>query len=156
MFMIFLQILIFRNMDLLGFINPHFYLLFILLLPFETPKWFILISSFLLGLSIDLFTNTIGMHAAASVFVAYSRPVLLQFLAPRDGYDKGSFPRMSYYGLWWFFRYAAAIVALHGLFFFFVEAFTFKFFWSTVGYSAANSVFTILLIVLSQFLIYKK
>jgi len=154
-FVVILQILLFRNFNLFGFIDPFFYLLFIILIPFETPKSFLLISAFFLGLSIDVFTNTIGIHASASVFVAYLRPMVLQYFAPRDGYEINTYPRIKYYGLWWFVRYAGIIVLLHSLVFFFVDAFGFEYFFRTLLYSALNAFFTLLLIVLSQYLIYK-
>ncbi|MFZ4059415.1 MAG: rod shape-determining protein MreD, partial [Ferruginibacter sp.] len=63
--LILLQVLVFNNMHLNGYINPYVYVLFILLLPFETPQWLLLISAFLLGFGVDLFSDTMGMHTAA-------------------------------------------------------------------------------------------
>ena len=68
--LVFIQVAILNNIQISGFINPYMYVLFILLLPFETPNWILLVLSFFLGLSIDIFSNTLGMHASASVFMA--------------------------------------------------------------------------------------
>lgn len=73
------QILIFNNIDLFGFINPYPYILFILLYPSTTNKSAFYIISFLLGLSVDMIENSGGVHAAASLILAFVRPNLLKF-----------------------------------------------------------------------------
>ena len=101
-FLILLQVLILNNMNFSGFVNPYLYILFVLLLPFETPRWFLIFTSFLLGLSIDIFSDSLGMHAFASVSIAFLRPYVLNFISPRDGYEPGTFPRIFYFGFLWF------------------------------------------------------
>ncbi len=54
-------------------------MLFILIFPFTGNKSLLISLSFLLGLSIDFFSDSGGVHAAASVFIAYLRPFLLKF-----------------------------------------------------------------------------
>ncbi|HUH51778.1 MAG TPA: rod shape-determining protein MreD [Flavobacterium sp.] len=68
-----MQIIVFNNIELYGYINPYPYILFILLYPVNPNKYGFLIWSFLLGLIIDIFCNSGGIHAAASVILAYSR-----------------------------------------------------------------------------------
>jgi hypothetical protein len=63
----------------MGYINPYLYILFILIYPLGGNKSLLILLSFLLGLSIDLFGDSGGIHAAASVFIAYIRPKLLKF-----------------------------------------------------------------------------
>lgn len=77
--LVFLQALIFNNISFLGYINPYIYIIFIALFPVKNNRLFIIFLSFFLGLAIDLFLDTGGIHAAACVFVAYIRPVLLKF-----------------------------------------------------------------------------
>lgn len=76
---IFLQVIIFNNINLFGYVNPYPYLLFILLFPVNGNKNTLLISSFLLGLILDMFSNSGGIHAMASVILAYIRPNLFRF-----------------------------------------------------------------------------
>ena len=64
--------------------SPHIYQLFILLLPFETPVWLMLILGFLTGLTVDTFMNTAGIHACATVLMAYLRTNVLNALMPRN------------------------------------------------------------------------
>ena len=154
--LVFLQVFIFNNIQFSGFINPYIYIIFILLLPFETPKWLILFLAFLLGLTVDLFTNTIGMHSSATVFMAFLRPYLLKVLAPRDGYEAETLPQLNYYGFGWFLRYASVLVIVHHLFLFYIEVFSFSNFFFTLLRVILSSIFSIFLIVISQYFFYSK
>jgi rod shape-determining protein MreD len=153
---ILIQVLVFNNIQLNGYINPYFYVIFILLLPFETPNWALLVMAFFLGISIDVFVNTPGMHASASVLIAFLRPYVLRVLAPRDSYELGTFPRLYYYGFGWFLRYSLILVVIHHLFLFYIEIFRFSDFFTTLSRSLISSAFTIILIILSQFVIFRK
>src|SRR5689334_10246659 len=73
------QIVIFNNIDLFGYINPYPYILFILLYPVNTNRARLLVASFLLGLTVDLFSNSGGVHAAACLILAYIRPSFFKF-----------------------------------------------------------------------------
>lgn len=73
------QALLFNNINFLGYINPYIYIMFIALFPVKNNRLIIIFLSFFLGLAIDLFSDTGGIHAAACVFIAYIRPILLKF-----------------------------------------------------------------------------
>lgn len=73
------QIIIFNNMNFLGYISPYPYLLFIILYPVNSNKSGLLAASFLLGLIMDLFSNSAGFHTTACVILAYYRPYLFKF-----------------------------------------------------------------------------
>ena len=146
-----LQVLILNNIQLGGTINPFLYILFILWLPIETNKALVMGIAFVLGLSIDVFTDTMGMHASACVFLAFARPFMLNILAPRDGYELNVSPTAGALGWFWFIRYAANGIFLHHFFLFFVEVFRFTEFFDTMGRVLASSVFSLLLISLAQF-----
>ncbi|MDT0556252.1 rod shape-determining protein MreD [Patiriisocius hiemis] len=74
-----LQVLILNHINFLGYINPYIYIIFILLFPFAGNKSLLLFLSFLLGLTIDMFCDSGGIHAAASVTIAFLRPLALRF-----------------------------------------------------------------------------
>ncbi|WP_294818366.1 rod shape-determining protein MreD [uncultured Flavobacterium sp.] len=74
-----LQVVVCNNIDLFGKIDPYPYLLFILLYPVNGNKAGLLVSSFLLGLVLDMFMNSGGAHAAACVTLAYLRPIFFKF-----------------------------------------------------------------------------
>lgn len=153
---ILLQVLVLDNIMLDGYLNPYFYIIFILLMPFETPRWLLLVGGFLLGISVDLFSNTMGMHTAASVFMAFMRPWVLEILAPRDGYDSDSYPRIHYFGLTWFASYAVVLTFLHHLLLFYVEVFHFQEFLSTFLRTILSTILTVSTIILSQYFIFRK
>jgi cell shape-determining protein MreD len=74
-----LQVTIFSNLKLFGFLDPYPYILFIILYPVNGNRAVLLISSFFLGLFLDMFFNSGGSHAAACVTLAYLRPVFFKF-----------------------------------------------------------------------------
>ena len=74
-----LQILLFNNIDLFGYLNPYPYVLFIILYPVNSNKTILLLSSFAMGILLDMFSNSGGIHALASVTLAYYRPALFKF-----------------------------------------------------------------------------
>lgn len=74
-----LQILIFNNINLLGYLNPYPYVLFILLYPVNSNKSILLLTSFAMGIFLDMFCNSGGIHTMASVILAYIRPSLFKF-----------------------------------------------------------------------------
>lgn len=73
------QVLIFNRMDLFGFVNPFPYILFIILYPVNGNKTGLLLASFFLGLIMDMFWNSGGVHAAACLVLAYFRPAIFKF-----------------------------------------------------------------------------
>jgi rod shape-determining protein MreD len=150
------QILVMDNVMINGYMIPYIYLLFILLMPFETPRWIQLLAGFALGMTMDLFTGTLGMHTAASVLVAFVRPYLLDLLAPRDGYEAETFPRIHYYGLLWFLKYTLLIVLVHHLALFYLEVFQLKHFLSTLLRVILSSILSTSTIVLSQYFVFRK
>jgi rod shape-determining protein MreD len=76
--LILLQVLILNHINFQGYINPYLYLAFIIFLPLRLKTQYVLIFSFLLGLSIDIFGNTGGVHAGASVAIAYLRNFIVR------------------------------------------------------------------------------
>ena len=150
------QVLVMDNVMINGYMIPYIYILFILLMPFETPRWAQLLLGFLLGMGIDLFLNTPGMHTAATVLVAFIRPYLLDLLAPRDGYEIDSFPRIHYYGFLWFLKYTLLIVLIHHLALFYLEVFQLKDFLTTLLRVILSSILSTSTIILSQYFVFRK
>lgn len=77
--LVLIQALVLNHINFLGYINPYIYILFIILFPIKNNRILFIFLAFLLGLSIDLFSDSGGVHAAASVTIAYIRPVILKF-----------------------------------------------------------------------------
>ena len=150
------QVLVFNNIELGGYLNPYIYTLFILLLPFETPGWIVILSGFLIGLSVDIFSETLGMHTAATTFMAYLRPIALSMVSPRDGYESGSFPRVYYYGFIWFLQYSLILVFAHHTVLFLTELFRIQDFFYILLRILLSTVFSVLLLSMSQYLVFRK
>jgi len=152
-FLVLFQGLILNEVSLWqGMAVPYLYVLFLLMLPLETPRWAELLIGLVCGLSIDMFTNTMGMHASASVLLAYVRPLLLKAIAPRDGYEFGVRPTVSDLGLAWYLKYAMVLILIHHFWLIFLEVYSFVSFFNTLLRAVLSSLFTFLLVLLSQYL----
>ena len=150
--LVFFQVLILNNIELGGYLNPFLYVLFILMLPFDTPEWLVLIFGFVLGLTIDMFADTLGMHASATVFLAFSRKYILRVMAPRDGYETSFRPSIRKMGLQWFLIYSSILVFIHHFVLFYMEWFRFTDLLYTFMKIILSSVFTLMLMLITQFI----
>lgn len=120
---------------------PFIYPLFILLLPLATPVWFMLIASFLMGVSIDAFMNTGGMHAAACVLMGYLRMNVLSALLPRKISDYGAVtPSAKTMGWSSFLVYALVMLIFHHLVYFILEIWSFQ----SMGYLLLKVLITLI------------
>lgn len=155
--LVLMQALMLNHIHLFGMdIFPMLYLMFVIQLPFETPRGLGLLLSFLMGLAVDLFSLTYGVHAAAATFAAFMRPAVLQLNAPRDGYEPGSLPRVRFYGVLWFVRYSTMLIIPHHLVYFILERFGFDHFGNTLLVVGGSSLFTLVLLLMVQYLFMKK
>lgn len=77
--LVLVQVVLCNHIDFLGYINPYIYIVFILIYPANNNRVLFLLSAFLLGLCVDIFSDSGGVHAAASVCIAYIRPIILKF-----------------------------------------------------------------------------
>jgi rod shape-determining protein MreD len=150
--LILLQVVVLNNIQLSGFINPFAYILFIMLLPVKISKLLLLVLSFITGITLDAFSDTMGMHAAASVFIGFCRPAVLNILAPREGYEAETTPSIINLGFKWFLVYASIMIVLHHTFLFYLEAFRFSEFFFTFFRMLASSLVTLFVVLILQFL----
>ncbi len=154
--LILLQVLVFDNMHINGYINPYLYVLFILLIPFETPQWLLLLTAFALGFGVDLFSDTMGMHTAGSVFMAFCRPGVLRMVFSTKDYEVGITPGIKDLGINWFLKYTVILVLLHHLVFFYLEVFSFHEFFYTFARVILSTIATVTFIIIGQYLFYSK
>ncbi len=78
--LIVVQLYVFNNMNIFGYINPLPYVLFVIVFPFTANRSMYLFMAFLTGLTLDMFGDSGGVHAAACLFMAFSRPVVTRFV----------------------------------------------------------------------------
>jgi hypothetical protein len=152
----FAQIYIFNKIQVNGFINPQVYVLFILMLPFEISGFWLLSFAFLMGITVDLFQHTPGMHAAASVTLAFLRPGVIRLVGKKEDLEPWQYPNVRDSGTLWFVTYSLILVFLHHLFLFNLEVFRFSEFIHTILKVLINTVLTTLIIMLVQFLFYSR
>jgi hypothetical protein len=154
--LVFFQVLILNHVSLGGYVNPYLYVLFILWLPFSTERWMLLLSAFLLGFSVDIFTNTLGLNAAASVAMAFARPFVISMISTGTEFESASRPSINGQGMRWFLSYAVTLVLIHHFVLFYLEVFRFSEFFPTLLRVLLSSAFTLGLILLAEYLTVKK
>lgn len=121
-----LQVLIIDNIRLGNFIHPCVYVLYVMLLPFDTPKWKLLINGFLIGFAVDIFNGTPGLNAAATVLMAFLRPNIINLTTRKSDIDGKIAPSVSEMGLQWFSLYMVLLLIIHNFALFMLEAFSFR------------------------------
>lgn len=155
-FLVLFQVLILNHINLGGYTNPYFYIYFILLLPFATPRWLILFLAFLLGISIDLFRNTYGLNAAASLFMAFCRPYVIRLISKEPDEAFGIQPSLRSEGFKWFFFYSLILVLVHHATLFYLEIFRFTEFFRTFLRVITSTAFTLVFIFLSELIFHSR
>lgn len=150
------QILIFKSIDLdtngFSYFTIFIYPVFILLLPIRTPTVLVVLLGFLLGMTVDVFYDSLGVHAGASVFSAFIRSTILNLLEPRGGYEVNASPTKSNYGINFFFKYAAIFMFFHIVVYFSLEIFTPVYFNEIFIRTGFSFVLSILFIIIFQYL----
>jgi len=150
-----LQVLIVKNINMGRYFIFFPYILFILLLPFNTNRALVLVVAFIYGLCIDLFYDTQGMHASACLFLGLMRGFVLKLLSPREGYDESHKPTLAFMGAAWFISYALLLIFAHHLLLFYLEAFSFYEFFRTLLRVICSTIATFGFVYMLQFLFYR-
>jgi len=151
-FLLFLQVLVVNHIQISSMVTPYIYVLAILMLPFNTPKWLLLISAFVLGFFMDVFSGTMGLNMSAAVLIAFARPTLLNLISFGRDFNSDDSPNMKNLGTDWFISYALIMILIHHSAISFLEIFR----WNELGMTLLrilySSVATLVLVVLSQLL----
>jgi hypothetical protein len=146
------QIVLFKRLVLFDRAFCLLYVAFILLLPIDTNHLILMLLAFLLGFSIDIFYDSLGLHAMSLVAVAYLRNYWLSAITPQGGYDSGTPPTLAANGLQWFLVYTLPLLFVHHVLLFFVEAGGFHNFWFTMMKVIASLFFTLTVLLLLQYM----
>ncbi len=150
----FLQIFIFNNIELGRFINIYFYIYAILIFPLKTNNIVLMLLAFILGGTIDLFSNTFGIHTFATTFIAFVRPYLLKLMTTQDDIDKPALT-IKHLGLSLFLRYMTILVTSHYFLLFLLETYSFDNIFHLLLKTVFSSLATVLLITLTDRIISK-
>src|SRR6201996_9048483 len=146
----FLQVFLLKNITLYNLSTPYLYIMFILLLPFEIPNVLLFALSFALGLTIDAFYDTPGLHAASCVLLAFVRILFISITVQKDGFDNEPEPTLSMMGFRWFFTYIVVLTLFHHFFLFNLEVFRFFDLEYTITRILLSSIFTVFLMLVSR------
>jgi rod shape-determining protein MreD len=145
------QIIIFNNMNFLGYISPYPYILFIILYPVNGNKSGLLVASFFLGIIMDMFSNSGGIHTTACVILAYYRPYLFKFSFGLS-YEYQTV-KLNDVVTPERFSFILLSVLIHHFILFTLEAFKFSFILDILVRTILSSVFTIMLCIIIIYLI---
>ena len=150
-----LQVTVVRNMVLFDTAFCYVYVAFIILLPFETRPVLLMVVAFFCGFLVDIFYDSLGMHAAACVLIAFIRPYWTKTVPPRGGYEIGMRPTIKIMGFSWFLTFTLPLILIHHLVLFFVEIGGFHLFWFTLIKVISSTILTFLVVVILQYLFYR-
>ena len=153
--LILLQIVVLNNINFLGYINPFYYIIFVFLYPLKKIDSSFILLSFFLGLFIDIFSNSGGTNAAATLFIAFIRiPVLKGILDKRElEYSSLSIQKLPFYKS---LTFIAVLTFIHHFIVFSLEYFKWSNFKIIITKTALTSIFTIVLLLISFTFISRK
>ena len=154
-FLVLLQVLLLNNIGLYyNMANPYLYVLFIILLPLDIPVFWLFALSFFLGLSVDIFSGTIGLHASACVAMAFIRIITLSLLNPRSGSEFYNEPTIRNMGFNRFITYCIILIVTHHLVLITLDIFRLSEFFYIILRVLSSAIFTLILVILSQYLFF--
>ena len=144
-----LQVFFLNNIQVSGYVNPYVYLLFILLLPPKLPKIMVLVLGFIMGLTMDVFSDSYGIHTAATVLIAYIRPSILSLVSIKGGEDLEEISiKQLKFGR--FFTYSSILCLIHHFTLFYLEAFRLNEFVDTFGRAFFSTLISLSLLLLIE------
>src|SRR5690606_14189490 len=112
------QVFLLKNLVIFDVAFCFLYVLYILLLPLEIKTIPLMIMAFLLGFSIDIFYDSLGMHTASLLAMAFIRNTWIGMIVPTGGYDENVQLSVLNMGIGWFLTYSLPLIFLHHLIFF--------------------------------------
>lgn len=149
------QILLLRNLSFYNMATPFVYILFLLLLPFGIPNILLYLIAFFTGLTLDAFYDTLGVHTAACVMLAFVRISFIAVTVNRDGFDEPE-PTLGNMGFKWFLFYAVLCTLSHHIVLFFLETFRLTEFSYTLLRTLMSGILTLFVVILIEFIFYNR
>jgi hypothetical protein len=135
------------------FVTPYLYFLFILWLPFTIKGNAVLMLSFLLGLFLDFFTKTPGLHASAAAWTGYMRGFLINLLVPRETRElKSGSPGIRSMGFASYALFVFLLTVFHHGWLVFLEWMTFADFTYFLGKVFFTTLTSLALILITELL----
>lgn len=151
-----IQGLVLKNVVLFNTSFCFLYVLFLLSINIDIEPIPAIMLGFFMGLSVDIFYNSGAIHASSSVFLMYFRSKWLNLITPQGGYDMGARPGVHLNGLQWYLGYIFPLILIHHILLFTIEASNFDIIWFTLKNAVTSTIFTSLIIILVQYIFYKR
>ncbi len=151
-----IQVVLLNHIYVVNIIVPFIYIWFLLALPYKMQRHTLLLIGFAWGLTIDIFSSTGGLHAAACTFLAFARPLIIRVISIRDYSEISDAPNAKLNGITWFISYIFTSVFIHHIFLYFVESFTFSHIFFTLLKILLGTLITSSLIIIGEYATAKK
>ena len=110
-----LQLIMFNNVNFLGFINPWIYIILIIIIPQSIKDNYLIIIAFIIGLLLDSLFSTSGINTISLISVAWLRSYMLKKIFSIKNYDKKKFISIKNNGLNLYLKYVTFMVLIHHL-----------------------------------------
>lgn len=149
---LFFQVIILKNAVLFGSAFCFLYIGYLLLLPVETNPLWLMVIGLAMGLFVDMFYDSVGIHAFACVALMYARNFWLARITPQGGYDSGAIPGLAADGLQWFLIYVTPLIFIHHALLFFIEVGGFNYVGFTLLKIIFSTLYTITVLLIVQYL----
>ena len=139
------------------FIIPYLYFLFIIWLPFNIGRVWLMIIGFILGITLDYFTGTPGLHAAPCVLIAFIRPSLLSLLIPQETTEQSYIePSLKSMGGAPYSLYVVLLTFIHHFYLVLIEWLQFGSFTYFIGKVLGTTAISLLLIFITELIFFRK
>lgn len=145
-----LQLLVFNNIQVSGLVSIYVYMFFIIVLPVSVRPWALLLLATLLGVTVDFFSGTAGLSTMSTLFMAFMRPSVIRLTSVANNINADSAPVSGRVGNYKFIRYALAMVALHNIAYFMLEALSVVYWPLTLFKTAIGTVLSVTVIYFCQ------
>ncbi len=146
------QIFVFRYVHLFGCVNIYIFLLALLMLPFELPRWIQYLIAFATGFLIDVFNVTYGINASACVLMMFIRPYLVVALNGRKTDDIVDKPLPGVKDFRWLMAYTVILIFIQQFAAVMLETFSFRHFWKTLLVIFGNTILSSFVILCCEYI----
>jgi energy-coupling factor transporter transmembrane protein EcfT len=147
-----IQLLVLNNVYLVGFVVPVIYIYFIMKLPFGTKRLVVLFLAFIVGLTIDVFVGTYGIHAAAATLIGACRHLFLKLSFGENEEDRENTPSIKEKGFYPFLGYTVALLGIHSATLFLLENLGYQYRLMLLFRIFASVAVSLFLIILLEYL----
>lgn len=148
------QVFLFKNIAYYNLASPFPYIMFIMLLPMRIPNSLLFVLAAICGITVDAFYDTLGIHSAACVALAWVRVIFFNITLQAEDHESMATPGISEVSFRWFVIYVFILTFIHHFVLFILEVFSFRHFLTTLSSIFFSCIFTVIIILLFDFVFY--